>query len=160
MRNRPIFLQWALFNSLAIVVLVVLGVLGFASGVSGIPLVVTGVILAVGVIVSGYAGWLSWRADGLAEFNYETPTTRQVLHDANHVFHAIWLAQVLGIIGALSGYRELAKTAATSTDVTAAIHSVFAGLGSGLTATLAGVLVSLLFFAESRLLEQRLANKL
>lgn len=160
MGEHPIFLKWLLFNSIAIVVLVMLGILGFATGVSGIPLVVTGLILAVGVIVSGYAGLLCWRADTILADAWSPGAYRAILHDANHVFHAIWLAQVLGIIGALAGYRELAKTAATSTDVTAAIHSVFAGLGSGLTATLAGVLISLLFFAESRLLEQKLANKL
>lgn len=161
MKKHPIFLKWALFNSVALVVLVTLAILGFASGVSGIPLVVTFLIFGVGIVVSAYAGRLCWRADNLIGKPFEPPILFQdILHDANHVFHAIWLAQVLGIIGALAGYRELAKTAATSTDVTVAIHSVFAGLGSGLTATLAGVLISLLFFAESRLLEQKLANKL
>lgn len=158
--NHSIFLRWCLFNSIAIVIFVALVLSGFAGGVSGLPLFVTLCILGLAVVVSGYAGWLSWRADEALTPYHKLGYPKKILHDANHVFHAIWLAQVLGIIGALGGYRELAKTASTSTDATAAIHSVFLGLGNGLTATLTGVLVSLLFFAESRLLEQKLANKL
>lgn len=162
MKQRKTFLTWALFNAIAVSVLTALGIAGFTHGVSGDPAIVSVIILAVGVVVSGYAGWLCWRADtaDCEQFGISPDDAQDILHGGNHVHHAIWLCQVLGLIGALMGYRQETQVAASSTDVTSAIHSVFAGLGNGLTATLMGILISLLFFAESRLLEQKLYPKL
>lgn len=155
--SKPLFLKWALINVLAVVFAILLVTAGFLAGVHGPPLLAT---IAIGVVTVGYSaygGYLAWRADAALPFNF-LPAVRQaalkdIAHDADHVFHAIWLCQILGIIGALLGYREMAHSSSNTTDPTQAVHSVFVGLGNGLTATLAGVLASLLFFALHRLID-------
>lgn len=155
--KKPLFLRWALINVLAVAFGVILSLLGFTHGVHGAPLVATISIVLVSAGMSLYGGTLAWRADEALPFA-PVPAIRQselkdIAHDADHIFHAIWLCQILGIVGALLGYRELAQASGSTTDPTAAIHNVFVGLGNGLTATLAGVLASLLFFVLHRLID-------
>jgi hypothetical protein len=159
--THKLFLRWAWINILAIIFFVLLGMSGFVDGLNGAPLLATYTILAVSVCFSGYAGRLMWRADYALENGYgpKSALVQKILHDANHIFHAIWVCQVLGIVGALLGYREETKHAATLVDPNKAISVVFSALGSGLTATLAGVLCSLLFFIEYRLLEHYLGHE-
>jgi hypothetical protein len=137
---RPLFLRWLCLATSSALVLVALGIAGFARGVSGAPLAVTVVILAATVGVAALAGVLHWRADRLLASGSESELER-LRHDAHIVFYAVALFQVLGMIGALLGYRQQTHAAALP-DGQAAAHALTVGLGNGLTATLAGVVCS------------------
>jgi hypothetical protein len=138
--TRPLFLRWLCLATASALVVAALGVAGFAEGVSGAPLAVTVVILAATVAVGGLAGVLHWRADRLLGSGTKSELER-LRHDAHIVFYAVALFQVLGMIGALLGYRQQTHSAALP-DSQAAVHALTLGLGNGLTATLAGVVCS------------------
>jgi hypothetical protein len=166
METKPLFLKWALSNVMFVIAIVTLVALGFAHGLHQAPLFVTVAIVGITGVFSAYGGLLAWRTDDALAWKPKTfgkaraDILKGIAHDLDHLFHAIWVCQILGIVGALMGYREEAAAAATNGDPTAAIHAVFAGLGNGLTATLTGVLCSLLFFAQHRLLDHRVAREL
>lgn len=158
LRKRKTFLRWSLINALSLVLLGVLYLHDFFENLTGAPLLGALAITGFSVLMTAYAGWLSWKTDDYLE---DEPVDRsQLLHDLNHVFHAIWVCQILGIIGALVGYREQTKAAAESVsgDAGAAVQEVFTALGNGLIATMLGVLFSLLFFIEYRLIEHSLGR--
>lgn len=154
-RNRPLFVRYLVLAAASALTVAALAAAGFASGVNGAPLAVTVVIVAAGAVVSGYAGVLHWRADALfvsAEsvpvppYPFEWPLEyklKDLRHQASLVFYAVALFQVLGMIGALLGYRQQTH-AASLPDSSAAVKALTLGLGSGLTATLAGVLWSVI----------------
>jgi hypothetical protein len=124
----------------AALVLVALALGGFAAGVSGAPLAVSILIVASTVAVSGLAGLLHWRADGAI---HAGAGLEQLRHDSQLVFYAVALFQVLGMVGALLGYRQQTSSAGLP-DSQAAVHALTLGLGNGLTATLAGVVCSVI----------------
>ena len=138
--GRPLFLRWLCLATAATLVLVALGLAGFATGVSGAPLAVAVMIVGATLAVGGLAGVLHWRADRVLVSGTDAELD-QLRHDAHLVFYAVALFQVLGMIGALLGYREQTKSAALP-DGQAAVHALTAGLGNGLTATLVGVVCS------------------
>lgn len=160
MIDRKLFLKWALVNVLAFMFFAILMTLGFASGLTGAPRLATVAIAIIAVVFSAYGGRLAWKTDVAVESGVAMTSMMQVEHDLDHLFHAIWLCQILGIVGALLGYRQEASHAATTGDPSAAIHAVFAGLGNGLIATLAGVLFSLLFFIEHRIIDHVVVREL
>jgi hypothetical protein len=136
---RPLFLRWLCLATASVLVLATLGLGGFAHGVSGAPLGVALLILAATVGVVALAGLLHWRADLLEED--DEAGRERLRHDACLVYYAVALFQVLGMIGALLGYRQQ-TSAASLPNTQAAVHTLTAGLGNGLTATLAGVVCS------------------
>lgn len=139
-RRRPLFLRWLCLATAAALVLAALGLGGFAADVSGAPLAVALVIIAATVAVAALAGLLHWRADSVLD-NGSASDVEQLRHDAHLVFYAVALFQVLGMIGALLGYREQTRSASLP-DSQAAVHALTTGLGNGLTATLVGVVCS------------------
>lgn len=139
---RPLFLRWLCIATASGLVLTALALGGFARGANGAPLAVTLLIVAATVALAGFAGLLHWRADVTLVRGDEAELER-LRHDANLVFYAVALFQVLGMIGALLGYREQAHSAALP-DGQAAVHALTVGLGNGLTATLAGVVCSVI----------------
>jgi hypothetical protein len=137
---RPLFLRWLVLATSSALVLAALGLGGFAAGVSGAPLAVALVIVAATVGVGGLAGVLHWRADG-ALVRGDADELARLRHDGQLVYYAVALFQVLGMIGALLGYRQQTRSAAVP-DSQTAVHALTVGLGNGLTATLAGVVCS------------------
>jgi len=137
---RPLFLRWLCLATGSTLVVAALGIAGFARGVSGAPLAVTVLIVGATLAVGGFAGVLHWRADDLLRSGSDAQLER-LRHDAHIVFYAVALFQVLGMIGALLGYRQQTK-AASLPDSQSAVHALTLGLGNGLTATLAGVVCS------------------
>jgi len=140
-RGRPLFLRWLCLATAAGLVLAALAVGGFAAGISGAPLAVTIVIVAATVAVSALAGLLHWRADDVLRAGRPGPELDRLRHDSQLVFYAVALFQVLGMIGALLGYRQQTSSAGLE-DGGAAVRALTLGLGNGLTATLAGVVCS------------------
>jgi hypothetical protein len=140
LQERPLFLRWLCIATASALVLVALGVGGFAAGVSGAPAAVALVIVAATIAIGGLAGVLHWRADEVLARRNEAEVER-LRHDAHLVFYAVALFQVLGMIGALLGYRQQTSSAALP-DSQAAVHALTTGLGNGLTATLVGVVCS------------------
>ena len=126
----------------ALVVVAALGLGGFAAGVSGAPAAVTLVILAATVAIAGLAGALHWRADHVLDSGSDAELD-DLRHDAHLVYYAVAIFQVLGMIGALLGYRQQTSSAALP-DSEAAVHALTLGLGNGLTATLVGVVCSVI----------------
>jgi hypothetical protein len=141
--ERPLFLRWLCLATGAGVVLAALAVGGFAAGVSGAPLAVSIVIVASTIAVAGLAGLLHWRADDLLGSGRGGSELERLRHQAQLVFYAVALFQVLGMIGALLGYRQQTSAAGLA-DSQAAVHALTIGLGNGLTATLAGVVCSVI----------------
>jgi len=140
--TRPLFMRWLCIATASAILVAALGVGGFASGVSGGPLAVTVLVVAATIALGGFAGLLHWRADRLLDTGDEAAIAR-LRHDAQLVFYAVALFQVLGMIGALLGYREQTHSAALP-DSQSAVHALTLGLGNGLTATLAGVVCSVI----------------
>lgn len=140
--QRPLFLRWLCIATASTLVLVALALGGFGHGISGAPLVITVVILVATGAVAMLAGALHWRADALLA-HANRGELEKLRHDAQIVFYAVALFQVLGMIGALLGYRQQTKSAALP-DGQAAVHALTLGLGNGLTATLAGVVCSVI----------------
>lgn len=138
-----LFLRWLWWNVAAVLVFAALGLSGFASGLSGAPLVVTVLILAVAACVSVYSGTLYWRA----ERPLEVACRKHLIHDADHVFYAVAVLQILGLIGAMLGYRQESHAAGLA-DAGTAIQHLSAALGNGLTATLCGVICSLFIWLQ------------
>jgi hypothetical protein len=139
-RTRPLFLRWLLIATASTLLLAALVLGGFADGVSGGPLAVAAIILAGTVALAGFAGLLHWRADRVLDHGDEAELAR-LRHDAQLVFYAVALFQVLGMIGALLGYRQQTHSAALP-DSQTAVRALTVGLANGLTATLAGVVCS------------------
>jgi hypothetical protein len=142
-RARPLFLRWLCLTTAAVVVLAALAIAGFAAGVSGAPLAVSVVILASTAVVAAFAGLLHWRADDLLGSGRTGDELELLRHQSQLVFYAVALFQVLGMIGALLGYRQQTSSAGLA-DSQAAVHALTVGLGNGLTATLAGVVCSVI----------------
>jgi hypothetical protein len=140
--GRPLFLRWLCIATASALVLAALVIGGFAAGVEGAPLGVALVILAATVALSGFAGSLHWRADRVLTARNEREI-EHLRHDAQLVYYAVALFQVLGMIGALLGYRQQTHSASLP-DSQAAVHALTLGLGNGLTATLAGVVCSVI----------------
>ncbi|MBV8395720.1 MAG: hypothetical protein JO064_05605 [Actinobacteria bacterium] len=138
---RPLFLRWLCIATASTLVLAALAVSGFADGVSGGPLAITVLIVASTAALAGFAGLLHWRADRL--LGCDGAELAHLRHDAQLVFYAVALFQVLGMIGALLGYRQQTHSAALP-DGQAAVHALTLGLGNGLTATLTGVVCSVI----------------
>jgi hypothetical protein len=86
---------------------------------------------------------LHWRADDLLGAHAPDADLERLRHQAQLVFYAVALFQVLGMIGALLGYRQQTSSAGLA-DSQAAVHALTLGLGNGLTATLAGVVCSVI----------------
>jgi hypothetical protein len=140
--GRPLFLRWLCIATASGLVLAALGIGGFAAGVSGAPLAVALVILVTTAALAVFAGTLHWRADAVLASGDE-PRIEALRHDAQLVYYAVALFQVLGMIGALLGYRQQTQSAALP-DSQSAVHALTIGLGNGLTATLAGVVCSVI----------------
>jgi hypothetical protein len=140
--GRPLFLRFVCLATASALVLVALALGGFAAGVSGAPLAVSLVIVAATLAVGALAGRLHWRADELLAKGRDRDL-EGLRHEAQRVFYAVALFQVLGMIGALLGYRQQTSSAGLP-DSQAAVHALTLGLGNGLTATLAGVVCSVI----------------
>ncbi len=144
---RCLFLRWALINAVAIVLFVALGV-GFLRRVGGAPLAVAALTVAVAAAVSAYAGLLCWRADKLLDSGLVRGDRHQnIVHDAEHVYFAVALCQLLGLVGAAVGFY-LISTAGGAEGASDAVHNIIAGLGAGLVATITGVLCSVVLAIE------------
>lgn len=141
-QGRPLFLRWLCLATASCLVLSALALAGFARGVSGAPLAVTLVILAATGGLGAFAGVLHWRADSVVAQRDGREAVR-LRHDAQLVYYGVALFQVLGMIGALLGYRQQTSAAALP-DAQSAVHALTLGLGNGLTATLTGVLCSVI----------------
>lgn len=140
--GRPLFLRWLCIATASCLVLSSLALAGFARGVSGAPLGVTLVILGATVGLGALAGALHWRADTVVARGDDRETER-LRHDAQLVYYGVALFQVLGMIGALLGYRQQTSSASLP-DAQSAVHALTLGLGNGLTATLTGVVCSVI----------------
>jgi len=103
--ERTLFLRWLCLGTASALVLAALALGGFAAGVSGAPLAVALVIVMATVAVGGLAGVLHWRADG-ALARGDPGELERLRHDGQLVYYAVALFQVLGMIGALLGYRQ------------------------------------------------------
>jgi hypothetical protein len=156
--SHRLFLRWAWLNGAAACGFAGLGLGGFASGAHSAPLVALAVILTITAAVSGYAGRLYWRADYLEETADPGRAAAGIVHDAKHVYEAVAVCQILGLVGAMLGYREITSSAALPNGAEA-VRQLTLGLGNGLTATLAGVLCSLVLWLEAHALVHRLERE-
>ena len=72
---------------------------------------------------------------------------REIVHDAEHVYFAVALCQLLGLVGAAVGFY-LISTSGGSGSASDAVHHIITGLGAGLVATITGVLCSVILAIE------------
>lgn len=146
--NRPIFLRYCCIATGSALCLLGLTLAGFFNA-TGAPLAITLLIIAATVAIAAHAGRLHWYADSVAYGPIRgwkgghAAHLERIRHDANLVFYAVALFQIVGMIGALLGYRQQTRSASLP-DSQAAVHALTLGLGNGLTATLAGVVCSVI----------------
>jgi hypothetical protein len=137
---RPLFLRWLCLATAGALTLSALALGGFAANANGAPLAVTVLIVVAMLAIVAFAGLLHWRADVTLQVG-DLEDVETLRHDAQLVFYSVALFQVLGMIGALLGYREQTRSAGLA-DGQAAAHALTLALGNGLTATLTGVVCS------------------
>lgn len=145
MTARPLLLRWALVHVLAGLVIGALGVT-YVGEVSGAPAAVAVITLVFAFLMSLYAGLLAWRADGASDVVRDV-----VQRDLRHVRFAVDVCQLLGLVGAATGFYLISRLGATGS-AGGAVEAIVTGLGAGLIATITGVLCSLVLAVEHHLL--------
>jgi hypothetical protein len=158
--KKKMFLSWLLINVFSVCLFIVLFAGGFASGVSGPPVYALAMIFILGGVATAWMGYLSWRADEVSKLppGAERHDGRQViLHQSAPVYYAVAVCQLIGLTGALMGYRQETDSAGLP-DAAQAIKLLTLGLGNGLTATLFGVIVSVLIWIQVLYLSHQLEH--
>lgn len=150
-KDRSLFLKWALVNAVAAVFLIVLGVT-FGGRIHGAPLFVIPVILLLAAYGSAYGGRLCWRADGVQP---GTRTADRIIHESLYLDHYAWVCPMLGILSSIAGMSILlsSNNAATLAD------RISSGGGAIFYGTFVGVLAMLLLKHEQRMIEHELAGE-
>jgi hypothetical protein len=136
---------------LAVVAIAFLGIT-VGGSVSGAPLVVACATLVLAALGSGYCGWLSWYGDHPFR---RLGGRKEILHKAERVHFIAELCQILGLVGAATGFYLIAQTATTG-DAQSAVHRIIEGLGKGIIATLTGILCSLVLLVQHHVLTHKL----
>ena len=149
-KEHPLFLRWSFLNTVSLAFFGLLTATGFFHGVHGPPAIAAALALVLTAAVSIYLGKLYWRADvvkksqklggnlGLDDFRVSA-----LVHASERAFYCVAVLQTVGMLGAMFGYRMI--TSATDIpDAQQAVHAATAGLGNGLTATIIGVLGSII----------------
>lgn len=119
--TRTRFVKWALVNAVYFIVMVGAG-LSYHGKVHGIGLAAIGAVLALFVIMSGYAGWLLWN-EHPSEPNKET----------KHLSLAIELAPKLAMLGTVGGFLIAFSASAGN------VQQRVLGASTGLAATFVGI---------------------
>jgi hypothetical protein len=145
--QHPLFLRWALFQSV-VATLLIAGGLAYGGRLHGASTVVVPLILAVLAMTSGYAGLLAWRAD-------EGSSVRAGLR---HLWFAAGVCQLLGLLGTVAGFYAMFETGSSPTSTSAQSSDlatrVTHGAGVALSATFVGILSSLVILVEHHVLDQ------
>lgn len=153
MKDRPLFLRWFLINAFLVVASILLGS-AYSSHIHihGTSLAIVPIVFAVTLGMIAYSGVLFWKADGVRLDHRE-----RIIHQAEHVFFAIAICQLLGLLGAQLGIYIISQ-ANTTAGVQEATHNILTGLGTGLIATIVGVLCSLVLAIEHHILVHNLSK--
>lgn len=140
-KRRPVFLRWALVNSLATVAFVA-AALSYHGQIHTPGRVAAGLVLVVFVAASAYCGVLAWRAD-------ETAARGLDERSLEHVALAIRICPMLAMLGTASGF--LIAFAGSTEDVQQRV----AGASTGIVATVVGVACTIVLMLERHLLDER-----
>lgn len=149
-RDKSLFLKWALVNAVAAVFLIVLGVT-FGGRIHGAPLFVIPVILLLAAYGSAYGGRLCWRADGVSPGGR---TADRIIHESLYLDHYAWVCPMLGILSSIAGMSILLS----SNDAATLADRISSGGGAIFYGTFVGVLAMLLLKHEQRMIEHELAG--
>lgn len=138
--THPLFLRWALGNSLAACGLVAIA-LAFVKHIHGAPLAVAVVIVTITAAASAYAGRLFWYLD------WEDTVPAKA--GARHIDAVIYTCQVLAALGAILGvYLTASSKSGGGVGLQAAVSGVLDAMSNGLLATFTGIVCSLVLFWE------------
>jgi hypothetical protein len=142
--SHPLFLRWALFQSIVLTLLIA-GGLAYGGRLHSASLVVVPLILAVLAATSAYAGLLAWRCD----------RGESVSDGIRHLWFSAGACQLLGLLGTVAGFYAMFQnsggTAAPgSTDLATRVTH---GAGIALSATFVGILSSLVILVEHHVLD-------
>jgi hypothetical protein len=153
--SRPTFLKvWLVLLAAS----VALGGAGVAYGgrLHGSALVVISVILAVFLAATFYASKIAWDSEAAikADGGVFTGYCDILMMRARWVYFAVWVCQIIGIMGTVFGFWVLLSDADTAATLQARIEE--AG-GVALGGTFVGVFCSLVLAIQHRILESRLA---
>lgn len=151
--GRHLFLRWALLNTFSVMLFLVLGI-GFVGRVEGAPLLVAAATVVLAAATSAYCGRLCWLAGSP---RMRRLSDRELIHRAEHVYFAVGLCQLMGLLGAAVGFYLIA-TSSSSDDATHAVGNIIDGLGTGLVATITGVLCSVVLAVEHHALVHHLES--
>lgn len=150
--EHNLFLKWLFINTISIAFFVLLGLNGFFRGVHGPPFIAAVVALIVTTGASFYLGKLYWRADIVRQSIKKSKNTLKLpddyrietlIHSSERAFYTVGVLQIIGMVGAMLGYRAITDSTDT-TNAQQAVHAATQGLGNGLTATIIGVLGSII----------------
>jgi hypothetical protein len=177
--RKKLFLRWALINTLTFVLATTAGVAFLDDlGTLGASSRASIVIVAVFVVMSAYCGTLMWRADGIldragaGEADGGDPAAqpddelRAVAHDAGHVWFAVSLCQILGLLGTVAGFliamiggfRNL--EASDPEAVRSLLQHIADGSSTALLATLVGISASVVLALQHHLLTNSIERRL
>lgn len=146
MKEKKLFLRWALLNVLALVFIIALAVT-YGGNVHGPSLAVIPVIIAITAIASTFAGILCWNAPPARPGSLNA---RSILHDAKYLLFWAWVSPMIGILGTVFGFWRLLTGGGTDADLHQRIQ---AGGGVALVGTFVGVFSSILLTATHRMIE-------
>ena len=140
-KRRPVFLRWALVNSLAAVTFVA-AALSYHGHVHAAGRVAAALVLGVFALASAYCGVLAWRADSVASPGLDS-------RSLEHVALAIRVCPMLAMLGTASGF--LIAFSGSAEDVQQRV----AGASTGIVATVVGVACTIVLMLERHLLDER-----
>lgn len=147
--SRPLFLKWALLNTLAVLLFATLAAT-YGGEVSGPPLKVALATLLFAVAMTARAGFLAWRIDCRCG-----PLDYHMADELEDVAYGAYACMILAALGMMVGLFDAVQQGASSTDANAAAHLVLTGFLHGLGATITGVVTSLLLGGEYTYLRKR-----
>jgi hypothetical protein len=147
MRERTLFLRWALLNVVAGMFLGSLGI-RYGARVHGPSLVAVPLILAVWAYASAIGGRICWHTDGVL------PGTRaavKLAHDAKYVRHWAEQIQYMAMLSTVFGIWVLLTSQGGD------LHDrLLAGGGVAFSATFVGIFASLILMQTQRMIEHSL----
>lgn len=141
LKRRPVFLRWALVNSLAVVAFLA-AALSYHGDIHTVGRAAAALVLGVFTLASAYCGVLAWRADTVAARGVDA-------RSLEHVGLAIRVCPMLAMLGTASGF--LIAFSGSAEDVQQRV----AGASTGIVATVVGVACTIVLMLERHLLDER-----
>jgi hypothetical protein len=153
MKDKRLFLRWALFMSLIAIGGFIAAGLGWAGYVTDDPTHVTFVTLGVFFLATAWCGYLCWRLS-----NGHDP--EDVRHALDHGWFASSLCVSMGLIGTAIGYYMMLKNGNAGGEPSAVIRQAFAHTSVAIINTVTGAVCGVIVEIQSHFIGHAVKNAL